>query len=93
MGIATKNRASGEAVSSPVQAVEQSPGRVTLAKVNAALTASGFEEQLQRGAGYFYFAGGHRRVMAAHKCDGVVAGRPQRRGLGGRSSRLQRGMG
>ncbi|WP_225694464.1 hypothetical protein [Pseudomonas savastanoi] len=58
MGIASKNRGSGEAASSPAPAVEQSPGRVTLAKVNAALIASGFEEQLQRGAGYFYFAGG-----------------------------------
>jgi hypothetical protein len=58
MGIASKNRGSGEATNGLEQSVEQSLGRVTLAKVNAALIAAGFEEQLQRGAGYFYFAGG-----------------------------------
>lgn len=58
MGITSKHGGSGAAINSAAQVVEHTQGRVTLAKVNAALIASGFEEQLQRGVGYFYFAEG-----------------------------------
>lgn len=39
--------------------VEQNPKRLTLAAVNKALAAAGFNERLYKGAGYHYFCDGN----------------------------------